>query len=118
MPLSKMAHRTGVAVLCVLHPRKGGRDADPLEWFGGGTAFGGVARSALLFGGRKNCRDEEKNERFLVQVKSNLGPMAPALRCYVEPAWARHGDLSIATSRVVPDKDTPDDPLFTAMDLE
>ena len=102
LPLAKVCQATGAAALVVMHPKKG-RDGSPLDWFGGSVGFGGLARSALLFGSLrepKDCTDAD-DLRYLVHVKCNGARLAATLECKVVGAEVPLGDRVVYTSRVV-----------------
>lgn len=75
-PLSKVAERTGAAVLVVRHLNKGGAaGSNPLYRGGGSIGIIGAARSGLLVA--RDPRDVER--RVLAVTKANLAAPAPAL---------------------------------------
>lgn len=75
-PLSKLAERTGVAVVLVRHLNKGGGSGTSAIYRGGGSiGIAGAARSALLV-----AKDpEDPDRRVIASVKSNLAAPAEAL---------------------------------------
>jgi hypothetical protein len=102
LPLAKVCQATGAAALVVMHPKKG-RDGSPLDWFGGSVGFGGLARSALLFGSLREPKDaaDADDLRYLVHVKANGARLAGTLECKVVGVEVPFGDRVIYTSRVV-----------------
>src|SRR5437763_7737110 len=85
MPLTRMARRLNVAVLGVMHPRKG-EDIKALNMLLGSVAFKNVARSVLLIG--KDPQDEGR--RVLLHEKSNNRTPAPGLGFRIDddgPHW-------------------------------
>ena len=73
-PLSRMAERTGAAVLLVRHLNKA-QGGNPLYRGGGSIGIIGAARSGLLVGEHP----EEDGLRVLAGQKSNLSPMPESL---------------------------------------
>jgi hypothetical protein len=73
-PLASLAERYGVAIICVQHLTKGGRDR-PIYRGLGSIAYIAAARVVLLVG--QNPDDER--ERVLVPIKNNLGRLPSAL---------------------------------------
>lgn len=98
VPLARMAQETQCAVLCLMHLNKG-REGSPLNWLNGGTAFGGVARSVLMFGSRR-LDPFASPTRYLAHIKCNVGPMQDALVCEIEDVTVKDNDLFIPTSRL------------------
>lgn len=98
-PLGQLAVDADLAILAVLHLRKG-TASEALDRISGSVAFTAAARSVLAFG-RGNEEEEDGPSRLLAHAKSNLGPLAPSLAYQVEPETVRHGDLDISTSRLV-----------------
>lgn len=85
MPLTRLARRLNVAVLGVMHPRKG-EDIKALNMLLGSVAFKNVARSVLLIG--KDPSDEGR--RVLLHEKSNNRTPAPGLGFRIDddgPHW-------------------------------
>jgi hypothetical protein len=102
-PLAQLAADADLAVIGVLHLRKGAAN-EALDRVSGSVAFTAAARSVLAFG--QSSGEDEEYGRVLAHAKSNLGPLAPSLAYRVEPATVRHGDLDIPTSRLVCDGET------------
>ena len=73
-PLAKLAERLGVAIVGVIHLSKSA-DRKAIHRALGSVAFTAAARSSL--GVAKDPEDEQR--RFLVTIKCNLAPEAPAL---------------------------------------
>lgn len=97
-PLGQLAADAELAILAVLHLRKGAA-SDALDRISGSVAFTAAARSVLAFG--RGNEEEGCPSRVLAHAKSNLGPLAPSLAYQVEPKTVRHGDLDISTSRLI-----------------
>ncbi len=72
-PLVNLAARRNIAVLGVMHLRKGAADR-AIYRIGGSGGFGALARSVLLV-----AQDQESGRRALAHVKSNLGPLKEPL---------------------------------------
>lgn len=74
-PLASLAQRENVAVLLVRHLTKSGASS-PIYRGAGAISLIGAARSALL------CTDDPLDgaSKLLVQVKSNIGSIVPAIR--------------------------------------
>ncbi len=73
-PLTDLAERTGCAIVCVRHLRKGGA-GNAISAGGGSIGIAGAARSVLLID-----RDpEDHDRRVLAVVKSNLSAPVPSL---------------------------------------
>ena len=78
-PLSAMADETDVAIIGIMHHKKG-KGSSAIEKITGSGAFPAVARSALTFG-----RDPEDPERVLVAMtKSNNAKRAPTMAYRIE----------------------------------
>jgi hypothetical protein len=73
-PLKEIAAEFGIAILCVRHLTKGGRDK-AIYRGSGSIAFTGAARSVLLAG--QSTKD--KSQSALVHIKCNVGKMANPL---------------------------------------
>lgn len=97
-PLARMAHETGVAVVIVMHPRKG-RDGHPMEWIGGSGGVPGAARSALLFGRHKDENALDDDYRYLIHIKANGARLAPALRLRMEQVRIERPDRIVWAPR-------------------
>lgn len=98
IPLATMTRRRGIATIAVMHQRKA-QEGAALDSLNGGTAFGGVARSVLLF-----CRFKEGGgpaaARVLFHVKVNGAPLAPPLVTHLTEGVIQEGDQMIRTSLV------------------
>lgn len=92
-PLSDMAARLGVAVVCVTHLNKGG-GADALARVTGSLAFVAAARAAWIVA--KDPQDPAR--RLFLPAKNNLGPDSTGLAFGIESATVEDG---IETSRLV-----------------
>lgn len=90
-PLAAAAARERLAVLLVMHRRKGYAD-DPLDAVMGSTGFTAAPRSVLLFG---HCPDDPQGSsgpwRVLAHAKSNLAARQPSLRYRLESATDMFG---------------------------
>jgi hypothetical protein len=73
-PLAVLAARTGVAVVAITHTNKRA-EGNALHRVIGSLAYVAAARSVLAVG----IDPETPSRRVLVQVKSNLAPLAPSL---------------------------------------
>lgn len=92
-PLSDMAARLGVAVVCVTHLNKSG-GADALARVTGSLAFVAAARAAWIVA--KDPQDPAR--RLFLPAKNNLGPDSAGLAFGIESATVEDG---IETSRLV-----------------
>ena len=73
-PLSKMAERTGVAILVIMHLNKDSSKPALYRVLGSG-GYVGTAKSVLMV-----ARDKKQHERLVLgQIKSNLGKLMPGL---------------------------------------
>jgi hypothetical protein len=97
-PLGQLAAEADLAIVAVLHLRKGAAN-EALDRVSGSVAFTAAARSVLAFG--QSADEDDETGRVLAHAKSNLGPLAPSLAYRVESATVRHGDLDIPTSKLV-----------------
>jgi hypothetical protein len=98
-PLAQLAEDADLAVIAVLHLRKGSAP-EALDRISGSVAFTAAARSVLAFG----LADEEDGPgRVLAHAKCNLGPPAPSLAYRIESAIVPHGEEEIDTSRLILD---------------
>ncbi len=77
-PLVDLAARRGIAVLGIMHLRKGQADRAIYRISGSG-GFGALARSVLLA-----AKDPETGRRALAHVKSNLGPLTEPLEYRID----------------------------------
>ena len=98
-PLAQLAADADIAIVAVLHLRKGAAN-EALDRVSGSVAFTAAARSVLAFG-EASDDDQEGTGRVLAHAKSNLGALAPSLLYGVEGATVNHGDLEIPTARLV-----------------
>lgn len=103
-PLAQLAAEADLAIVAVLHLRKGAA-TEALDRVSGSVAFTAAARSVLAFG-RAEDEDEDANGRILAHAKSNLGPLAPSLAFHIEPATVDHMGEAIPTSRLILDGET------------
>lgn len=93
-PLSLVAQEQRVAMLSILHMRKGGAEGiDPLDLIADSGAFTQAARSVLIYG----THPDTKHQRALCHAKCNLGPLAPSLRLSFEQVALEE---TISASRV------------------
>lgn len=99
-PLAQLSEESDLAVIAVLHLRKGSAP-EALDRISGSVAFTAAARSVLAFG--RTGDEEDAPGRVLAHAKSNLGPTAPSLAYRIEPATVRRGDEEVATSRLALD---------------
>ena len=101
-PIAQLAEDAGVAVLAVMHLRKGAAN-EALDRVSGSVAFTAAARSVLAFGQAEDDGEEDGDGdgRVLAHAKSNLGRLAPSLAYRVEGVSVEHGDVTIPTSRLV-----------------
>jgi hypothetical protein len=79
-PVSRLAERTGAAVVVVRHLTKADK-GNPLYRGGGSIAIVGAARSGLLVA----KHPEDDGRRVLASIKSNLAAPAPSLVFGLEP---------------------------------
>ncbi len=98
-PLSQLASEAGIAIVAVLHLRKGAA-AEGLDRISGSVAFTAAARSVLAFG---RSEEDEDAGRILAHAKSNLGPLAPSLAFHIEPKTVDHDGIQISTSALIED---------------
>lgn len=85
-PVVDYARSTGAAVIGIGHLTKGTAGKDPLERINGSGAFGALPR--LVMGVAKNEADagEDKPERIMVRVKSNIGPSGGGFGYHIDTA--------------------------------
>jgi hypothetical protein len=98
-PISKLAERTGAAVLGIGHLNKSA-SSDVLHRLIGSVGFGAAARSVLLFA-EKPDEPEGTAERVLLHGKCNLAPLAPGLRLAVEGRSITFEGEEIETSGLI-----------------
>jgi hypothetical protein len=96
-PLAKLAGDAGAAIVGVMHLNKS-QTGDVLNKVGGSVGFGAAARSVLFFA--PDPDEVEGYTRILAHAKSNVGPLAPALRFRVEGREVDADGRSIATSGI------------------
>lgn len=95
--MSQLAHigeKYEVAILCIRHLTKGGAAKSIYRGLGS-IDFTASCRSVLLAG----CDPENKQNRGLVQIKSNLAPMGDAIGYELRDAgfyWTGESDLTAA----------------------
>src|SRR5207249_11464451 len=95
-PLARLAEETAAAVIAIVHLNKS-EVPHVLGRVCGSVGFVAAARSVLLLG--PDPDDPQGPTRVLAHAKSNLSPLAPALRLRIEE---RHlDDLPIRTSVLV-----------------
>lgn len=97
-PLAHLAAEADLAVIGVLHPRKGAA-VEVLDRISGSVAFTAAARSVLAFGQAPGVTDES-SDRVLVHAKSNLGPLAPSLSYRVETVTVESDGSEVRTVRL------------------
>ena len=95
-PLAALAENTGAAILGIMHLNKS-QSTDVVTRVGGSVAFGAAARSVLLLGEDPDAV-EGGPERLLIHGKSNLSPLAPAVRLRVEGRTITTAGREIETS--------------------
>lgn len=98
VPLAQLAAEADLAVIGVLHLRKGAT-GEPLDRISGSVAFTAAARSVLVFGQDPGATDDSP-DRILAHAKSNLGPLAPSLSYCVEPVAVEPDDSEVQTVRL------------------
>lgn len=109
-PLAQLAAEADLAVIGVLHLRKGAA-VEALDRISGSVAFTAAARSVLAFGQDPGADDSP--DRVLAHVKSNLGPLASSLSYRVEPATVGPDCSEVRTVRFAPNGECD----LTASDL-
>ena len=103
-PLSRLAERTGVAVVVVVHLTKAQTNR-AIHRILGSVGYGGVGRSVLMLDRDPDDPDGERgSDRILAQAKSNVGPLAPSLRYAIEACTISTG---IETAKLVPTGESP-----------
>ncbi len=98
-PLAALAENTGAAILGIMHLNKS-QSTDVVTRVGGSVAFGAAARSVLLLGEDPDAI-EGGPERLLIHGKSNLSPLAAAVRLRVEGRTITTEGKEIETSGMV-----------------
>ena len=97
-PVAHLAANTDTAVVGIGHLNKGD-GGHPLDRVGGSVGFTAAARSVLLFASEPETDDDDPG-RVLAHIKSNLSPLAVALRYRIERRTIEHDGSEIETSRV------------------
>lgn len=97
-PFAQLAAEADLAVIGVLHLRKGAA-VEVLDRISGSVAFTAAARSVLAFGQEPGMADDSP-DRVLAHAKSNLGPLASSLSYRVEPVTVEAGGSEIQTVRL------------------
>ena len=99
-PLARVASERSLGILAVTHLNKA-TGSDALTRVSGSGAFTAAPRSVLIFGVDPDDADEERgNRRILAHAKSNLGRLAPSLRCQIENCEVDGDREVIRTSRL------------------
>jgi putative DNA primase/helicase len=84
-PVIDFAKASDIAVIGIGHLTKGTVGKDPLERINGSGAFGALPR--LVMGTAKNeADDEDKPERIMVRIKSNIGPSGGGIGYHIDTA--------------------------------
>jgi putative DNA primase/helicase len=84
-PVINFAKASDIAVIGIGHLTKGTVGKDPLERINGSGAFGALPR--LVMGAAKNEADgEDKPERIMVRIKSNIGPSGGGFGYHIDMA--------------------------------
>jgi len=101
-PLAMLAERWGVAIVCVRHLTKGGRDK-PIYRGQGNIAYIAAARVAYLIG----QNPDDPRERILICIKNNLAPIPPSLAFeIIEGRFLWRGESTVSAGTLLaPDKD-------------
>lgn len=99
-PLAKLAERTDLSVLTIMHLNKG-QGADLIGRIGGSVAFTGAARSLLVFGADPADPDGEDGSGRVLAQRGNLAKRAAALAYRVEGRVIDGPDGPIETSKLV-----------------
>lgn len=98
-PLAQLAETADMAVIAVIHLRKGGSN-EALDRISGSIAFTAAARSVLAFGADPTDEGEDTSTRVLAHAKSNVGPVAPSLAYEIEGTTVEAEGVEIKTSRL------------------
>jgi len=91
--LGRLAERHRCCILLVCHLSKRGLGRPPLR-SQGSIQISAALRTEFLAG----CSPDAPSQRVLLQVKSNLGPLAPALSYKIDPAgffWTGRSKLTL-----------------------
>jgi putative DNA primase/helicase len=85
-PVVDFAKATDIATIGIGHLTKGTAGKDPLERLNGSGAFGALPR--VVMGAAKNEADdgEDKPERIMVRIKSNIGPSGGGFGYHIDMA--------------------------------
>jgi hypothetical protein len=85
-PVVDFANASDIAVIGIGHLTKGTAGKDPLERLNGIGAFGALPR--LVMGAAKNEADagEDKPDRVMVRIKSNIGPSGGGFGYHIDTA--------------------------------
>jgi hypothetical protein len=95
--ISQLAEKYNCAIVLVRHLTKGGKDS-AIYRGSGSIDFVGACRSALLVG----CDPDDRSNRALVHIKSNLAPFGDALGYRIDNGrfvWA--GKSNLTASRIL-----------------
>ena len=96
-PLAELAEKYGVAIVCILHLTKSGRDK-AIYRGQGSIGYSAAARTVLLVG--QNPDDEQ--ERVVVCIKNNLVAFPPALAFEISEGQFRwRGETSVTASALL-----------------
>jgi hypothetical protein len=98
-PLGQLAEDADLAIIAVLHLRKGAA-TEALDRISGSVAFTAAARSVLAFGCGEEDDGASEDGRVLAHAKSNLAPLAPSLAYRIESVTVHHDGIDIPTSRL------------------
>jgi putative DNA primase/helicase len=85
-PVVDFAKTADIATIGIGHLTKGTAGKDPLERLNGSGAFGALPR--LVMGAAKNEADagEDKPDRIMVRIKSNIGPSGGGFGYHIDTA--------------------------------
>lgn len=108
-PLAGLAALHQVAILLVMHRRKG-YDDDPLDSIMGSGGFTAAPRSVLLWGNDPDDPAGAKgSQRVLAHAKSNLARHQPSLGYRIESVTLEGPDGEIETARVIAEGESAHD---------
>jgi hypothetical protein len=105
-PLAALADDAGAAILAVAHLNKSA-GSDLFGRVGGSIGLTAAARSVLVMGTDPEA-GEDAPDRILAHGKSNVGPLAPALRVRIEGRTVDTPDGPIPTSGIAWTGEAPD----------